>query len=72
MGFNANEKDLMSEQRRRWSDMGYEPFKKQVRRRRPVGDQRVCKVEGCRDAGHYAGLCSRHFSAEIKRRRLAS
>jgi hypothetical protein len=68
MGFSADNKDLAREQQRRSLDMGYEPWKKVVRGRRPVGDQRVCKVDGCRDAGHYAGYCTRHFDAEVCRR----
>lgn len=72
MGFRADNRNLAREQRQRSLDMGYEPWKKKVRRRRPVGDQRVCRVDGCRDAGHYAGYCSRHFMDEIRRRRAAS
>ncbi len=68
MGFRATQKDLAREQRQRSIDMGYEPWRKTVRRRRPVGDQRVCKVDGCPNAGHYAGYCTGHFGAEIRRR----
>lgn len=68
MGFGGTQKDLTREQRERWKARGYEPFKRLKRGRRPVGDQRVCKRADCSNAGHYAGLCTGHFGAEVRRR----
>lgn len=68
MGFGATEKDLAREQRERREVYGLEQIRRRPRGRRPTGDDRTCRADGCRNAGHYAGYCTGHFGAEIRRR----